>query len=120
MRTRTWLVAVCLSVASLVFYPAVADAAGVKPPMPKKYDQVISAVAQEYKIDLNAPARDMTPEQRNLVLYGTHGQEVTLHYRNKDGRQATWRTAFEGVINNLQRRYNETAPSICARESHCS
>jgi excinuclease ABC subunit A len=73
------------------------------------YWQLMEAVAQEYKIDLDAPVRDLTAEQRELILYGTHGQEVTLHYRNKDGRQATWRTAFEGVINNLQRRYNETS-----------
>ncbi len=73
------------------------------------YWQLLEAVSQEYGINLDAPVRDMTDEQRKLVLYGTHGQEVTLHYRNKDGRQATWRTAFEGVINNLQRRYNETS-----------
>jgi len=73
------------------------------------YWQLMEAVAQEYKINLDAPARDLTAEQRDLILYGSHGQEVTLHYRNKDGRQATWRTAFEGVINNLQRRYNETS-----------
>jgi excinuclease ABC subunit A len=73
------------------------------------YWQLMEAVAQEYEIDLDAPVRELTTEQRNLILYGTHGQEVTLHYRNKDGRQATWRTAFEGVINNLQRRYNETS-----------
>ncbi len=34
--------------------------------------------------------------------------EVTIHYQNKDGRQATFRTAFEGVIGNLERRYSET------------
>lgn len=73
------------------------------------YWQLMEAVAQEYEIDLDAPVRELTTEQRDLILYGTHGQEVTLHYRNKDGRQATWRTAFEGVINNLQRRYNETS-----------
>jgi excinuclease ABC subunit A len=73
------------------------------------YWQLMEAVAQEYEIDLDAPVGELTPKQRDLILYGTHGQEVTLHYRNKDGRQATWRTAFEGVINNLQRRYNETS-----------
>ena len=72
------------------------------------YWQMLEAVAQEYEIDLDAPVRSLIPEQRDMVLYGTRGQEVTLHYRNKDGRQATWKTAFEGVINNLQRRYNET------------
>ena len=79
------------------------------------YWQLMEAVAQEYEIDLDAPVRELTPEQRDLILYGTHGQEVTLHYRNKDGRQATWRTAFEGVINNLQRRYNETSSEYYAR-----
>ena len=73
------------------------------------YWQLMEAVAQEYEIDLDAPARELTPKQRDLILYGTHGQEVTLHYRNKDGRQATWRTSFEGVINNMQRRYNESS-----------
>lgn len=73
------------------------------------YWQLMEAVAQEYKIDLDAPVRDLSEKQREMILYGTHGQEVTLHYHNKDGRQATWRTSFEGVINNLQRRYNETS-----------
>jgi excinuclease ABC subunit A len=73
------------------------------------YWQALDAVAKHYRIDLNAPVRTLTPEKLDLVLYGTKGEEVTLHYRNKDGRTATWKLAFEGVIGNLQRRYNETA-----------
>jgi excinuclease ABC subunit A len=42
------------------------------------------------------------------ILYGTQGREVTVHYENRDGRKATFRTPFEGVIGNLERRYNET------------
>jgi excinuclease ABC subunit A len=72
------------------------------------YWQALDAVARHYRIDLDAPVKDITPEKLNLILYGTKGQEVTVHYRNKDGRQSTFRMAFEGVIGNLQRRYNET------------
>jgi excinuclease ABC subunit A len=72
------------------------------------YWQTLAATAREYHIDLDAPVRSLSPEKLDLVLYGTKGQEVTVHYQNKDGRQATFRTPFEGVINNLQRRYNET------------
>ena len=68
----------------------------------------MEAVAREYHIDLNAPVNRIPPEKLEMILYGTHGQEVTVHYHNKDGRQATFSTPFEGVITNLQRRYNET------------
>jgi excinuclease ABC subunit A len=72
------------------------------------YWQALEAAAHHYHIDLNAPVRELSPEKIDIILYGTHGQEVTIHYHNKDGRQATFRTPFEGVIGNLQRRYNET------------
>ncbi len=73
------------------------------------YWQALEAVAHHYHIDLDAPVRTLSPEKLELVLYGTHGEQVTIHYHNKDGRQATFRTSFEGVIGNLQRRYNETS-----------
>ena len=72
------------------------------------YWQALEAVAQEYDIDLGAPVRDIPAEKLNLILNGTKGKRVTVHYRNRDGRQATFQTAFEGVIGNLQRRYRET------------
>jgi len=73
------------------------------------YWQALDAVAQEYGIDLDAPVRELTEEKLNLVLHGTGGKRVTIHYRNRDGRTASWDMAFEGVIGNLQRRYNETS-----------
>jgi excinuclease ABC subunit A len=73
------------------------------------YWQALEAMARTYKIDLGAPVRKLTPEKLDLVLYGTRGEKVTVHYRNKDGRRATFDIAFEGVIGNLQRRYNETS-----------
>ena len=72
------------------------------------YWQTLEAAAREYKIDLDAPVRTISQDKLDIILYGTNGNEVTVHYRNRNGRQATFRTPFEGVINNLQRRYNET------------
>ena len=72
------------------------------------YWQTLEAVAHEYHIDLSAPVRSIPPEKMKVLLYGTNGREVTIHYRNRNGRQATFRTTFEGVIGNLERRFNET------------
>jgi excinuclease ABC subunit A len=72
------------------------------------YWQTLEAAAREYHINLSAPVRELPEGKLNVVLYGTNGHDVTVHYHNKDGRRSTFRTPFEGVINNLHRRYNET------------
>jgi len=72
------------------------------------YWQLMEAVSKEFHIDLDAPVSSLSAEKLDIVLRGTKGQEVNVHYHNREGRQATFRTSFEGVINNLQRRYNET------------
>jgi excinuclease ABC subunit A len=72
------------------------------------YWQTLEAVAQHYHIDLDAPVASLSPDKLDIVLYGTRGQEVTVHYHTREGRQATFRTPFEGVIPNLHRRYSET------------
>jgi excinuclease ABC subunit A len=72
------------------------------------YWQTLEAAAREFNIDLDAPVSSISSDKLDIILYGTNGQEVTVHYRNKNGRQATFSTTFEGVITNLERRYNET------------
>jgi excinuclease ABC subunit A len=61
------------------------------------YWQTLEAAAREYKIDLDAPVRTISQDKLDIILYGTNGNEVTVHYRNRNGRQATFRTPFEGV-----------------------
>jgi excinuclease ABC subunit A len=73
------------------------------------YWQALEAAAKQFRIDLNAPVHTLSKENMKIVLYGTNGVEVNVHYRNRDGRQATFRTPFEGVIRNLERRYTETS-----------
>ena len=75
---------------------------------PGYYWQMLEAMAQHYRIDMDKPFKELSPEHQELVLHGTQGEKVRLHYHNRDGRQATFDTAFEGVIGNLQRRYRET------------
>ncbi len=72
------------------------------------YWQALEAAAREFHIDLTTSVRNLPKEKLDVILYGTHGQEVTVHYKSSEGRQATFRTPFEGVISNLQRRYGET------------
>ena len=72
------------------------------------YWQTLEAAAREFHIDLNAPVATLPKEKLEIILYGTNGKEVTVHYHNRDGRKATFSTPFEGVVRNLERRYGET------------
>jgi excinuclease ABC subunit A len=72
------------------------------------YWQTLEGAARAYGIDLDAPVSSLAPEQIDLILYGTHGKEVPVEYTRSNGRTVTFETAYEGVMTNLQRRYNET------------
>jgi excinuclease ABC subunit A len=75
---------------------------------PGYYWQMLEAMSHHYHIDMNKPFKELSQEQQNLVLRGTNGEKVRVHYRNRDGRQATFDAAFEGMLGNLERRYRET------------
>lgn len=70
--------------------------------------QMIEAVAEHYDINLEAPVSQIPTEKLNLILYGTNGQEVPVHYITREGRRSTYSTPFEGIVGNLERRYQET------------
>lgn len=72
------------------------------------YWQMVEAVAKNYEIDLNRPVRELTPEQLNILLYGTNGHEIKVNFHGRNDRLSTVQTSFEGVINNLERRFKET------------
>jgi len=73
------------------------------------YWQALEAAAKHFRIPLDIPIRELTEQQLNIILYGTKGEEVMINYRNKDGRRATFRSVFEGVVGNLNRRFNDTS-----------
>jgi excinuclease ABC subunit A len=73
------------------------------------YWQMIEAVSNHYGIDLNTPIDDLSDDLVDVVLYGTKGEEIPVHYSSREGRESTYDTSFEGVIGNLERRYQETS-----------
>ncbi len=72
------------------------------------YWQALEAAAKAYRIDLDKPVRELTPEQMNIILYGTGDRQVQMTYKNSNGHEFRFSRAFEGVITNLERRYKET------------
>lgn len=70
--------------------------------------QILASVCQVIGADFHAPWRQFTPEQKNAILYGTGDQVVPVSYTTHDGRRRIYDTTFEGIIPNLERRYNET------------
>ena len=74
-----------------------------------------SALAEEYGFSLDTPIKDLSEEQLNALLYGTNGKKIKMTRVNAYG-SGTYLTDFEGVINNLQRRYNETTSEYSRAE----
>jgi len=74
----------------------------------KYYWQMLAAAAKAYHINLDAPVKDLPEEKLNIILNGTGGQEVEMDLRSRDNRQTVLKTAWEGVIPNLMRRFKET------------
>ncbi len=72
------------------------------------YWQLLEATARHYRIPTDVPWRELTLAQRNILLYGSGGEEIPITYTARDGGRRIYRTPFEGVIPNLQRRYRET------------
>ncbi len=70
---------------------------------------IIRGLAEAYGFSLDTPWRALAPEHQRLILYGTGGHRVRIRYQNPRGDYREYSTAFEGVINNLARRYRETS-----------
>ena len=75
------------------------------------YFQLLSGVAAHYTFDLETPWKKLTKKQQKLLLYGTGRTAVEMSYRNMRGLSVTKNQPFEGIINNLRRRYRETESS---------
>jgi excinuclease ABC subunit A len=76
---------------------------------PGYYWQMLEAMSHHYHIDMNKPFKELSQAHQDLVLRGTKGEKVRVHYHNREGRSATFDAAFEGLIGNLERRYRETS-----------
>lgn len=86
---------------------------------------ILQALNREYGLDLNKPINELDRKQVELLLYGTDGKRIKVDYI-KDGVKATYNYAYDGEINSLKRRYNETNSDDIKNEieqymsdSHC-
>ena len=70
--------------------------------------QMLEALAKNYNFSLDTPVEKLTPEQIQLILYGTDGKEFRVDYIGRSGRKSHFDTAFEGIIGNMERRYRDT------------
>ena len=73
------------------------------------YRQMIEALAEEHHVDLHTPYRELPNKFRQELLYGTKGRHIKYQYKSRtSGRVSKMDHPFEGVLNNLERRYRET------------
>jgi excinuclease ABC subunit A len=72
------------------------------------YWRALVGAADLFKIDLDKAYGKLSKENHQVVLYGTQGDEVPMTYTDKEGREYEFYREFEGVINNLERRFKET------------
>ena len=75
---------------------------------PGYYWKMIEAVADSYGIDLDKPVASLPEDQLQRILYGTGGEKINVQYESREGRRASYQTDFEGILGNLERRYQET------------
>ena len=72
------------------------------------YWQLIAATAKHFDIPLDVPVRELNDAQLRVLLYGSGKEKIQIRYVNRDGAERKYRTQFEGVIPNLERRYQES------------
>ena len=76
---------------------------------------VLDALAEEYKFDLSTPYQDLPENIRHMLMHGTDGRSVQVHYRGQRG-VGVYDVVFEGIIKNVERRYRETASESTKKE----
>ena len=73
------------------------------------------ALAKKYHFSLSTPWNELPEEVRDIVLYGTKGEKLELHYDQPRGKGVLYQP-FEGICNNIERRYQETQSDASMRE----
>lgn len=72
------------------------------------YPAMLEQAMETFDVDMDTPFEDLTEEEQNLVLYGSGEREFHFHYVNDFGGERNIDLPFEGVVNNINRRYHET------------
>ena len=76
---------------------------------------ILQALAKAYKFSLDTPVEDLPEEVYHVLIHGTGGREVQVHYKGQRG-EGVYPVAFEGLIKNMERKYRETGSDIIKQE----
>ena len=76
---------------------------------------ILKALSEAYDFDLNTPYEELPEEIRHMLIHGTDGREVMVHYKGQRG-EGIYPVAFEGLIKNCERRYRETGSDAMKQE----
>ena len=79
------------------------------------YFQMLSSLAKHYRFDVDIPFENLPEKAQQVVLYGSGKEKIPFAYVNERGRTVIKEHTFEGVVNNLERRYHET-DSLAVKE----
>ena len=76
---------------------------------------ILEALCREYHFSLDTPFQDYPKKIHDILIHGTNGKEVRVHYKGQRG-EGTYDVAFEGLLRNVERRYRETASEASKAE----
>ncbi|MDY5986027.1 MAG: excinuclease ABC subunit UvrA [Lachnoclostridium sp.] len=76
---------------------------------------ILEALSKEYHFSLSTPFKDYPKEVHDVLIHGTNGKEVKVHYRGQRG-EGIYDVAFEGLIRNMERKYRETSSETIKAE----
>lgn len=76
---------------------------------------LLKALAEEYKFSLDTPCKDLPQKIKDMLMYGTGGRSVKVHYKSQRG-VGIYDIAFDGLIKNLEQRYRETGSDIMKQQ----
>jgi excinuclease ABC subunit A len=74
--------------------------------------RLIASVAEEYDVDVDKPWAKLKKSEKEIFLSGTGGARHQVTYTNRYGRRRSYKVRFEGIVNQLQRRYEETDSEV--------
>lgn len=78
----------------------------------RHYMRVVKTLGEFYGFSMYTPFEKLSGDQKDIILYGTDGQEITFNWVSSSGRsRGEYKSKFEGVIPNLERRYRQTRSS---------
>ncbi|KMY51799.1 excinuclease ABC subunit UvrA [Peribacillus loiseleuriae] len=80
-----------------------------EPTSSQYYPQLLKTIADHYGIDMDTPVKDLSDDLLDKILYGSGKEKILFRYENDYGRLHESYINFEGILNNVERRYKETS-----------